>query len=683
MTSTPRIARVLPALLALVLSAGLPGLASASAVPESLVALNTQTTALAEPCRSATVGIMMPGGGMGSGVIISEDGLVLTAAHVLPEVGGAITIVLHDGRQVAAQALGANRQVDSGMARITEEGVYPFAPVAEAGGLWEGDWCIAFGHAAGIQTDRPAPMRLGRIVHVSSRAAMTGAITTDCTVVSGDSGGPLYNMAGEVIGIHSNIEMNVLVNRHVPIDVYHAQWDALLEPNEISAMPQGAGSVIPGLEALPENIQREITRRIEDGDTALRDAIEESRDATGKVDLSPEELATLLGREDLIATIREYEERLDARERRTAELNAMEGSPLGDGPDAIDERLAETRQFLRRTARQRALAEIADDLRRAHGKIADHVIAQYDDVTAGAGPCTVEVVCQRRVVALGTIVRADGYIITKASELNGPVAVRMHDMDYDARIVNGDWANDIAMLKIDAQELTPVRWSAAPPVLGELVVAPGADGMPLALGTIGVDARPIPERVNNLREAAPSGPFLGVSGATNASGARIEAVIPGTPAETAGLLAGDIITAIGEEAIAGQRALVQVLGEKEIGETLTLTVRRGEEDEAEELELEVTLGDRADFAEPAPEQQGPSAAETYSARGGKLSGRRTRFPMAITHDTIIWAGDIGGPLLNLEGEAVGLNIARYGRTATYSIPADVVQGVVERMLAGH
>ena len=245
------------------------------------------------------------------------------------------------------------------MARITEEGMYPFTPVADAGGLWEGDWCIAFSHAAGIQVDRPAPMRLGRIVHVSSSAAMTGAITTDCTVVSGDSGGPLFNLQGEVIGIHSNIEMNVLVNRHVPIDVYHAQWEELLEPNEISAMPQGAGEVMPGLEWLPNNIQREITRRLDNGDEALREAIEAHRNAEGEVKLSPEEVARLLGREDLIASIRAYEDAMAAREARTRELQAIVGSPLGDGPDEIDERLAETREIIRGAVRERALGEIA------------------------------------------------------------------------------------------------------------------------------------------------------------------------------------------------------------------------------------------------------------------------------------------------------------------------------------
>ena len=329
-------------------------------------------------------------------------------------------------------------------------------------------------------------------------------------------------------------------------------------------------------------------------------------------------------------------------------------------------------------------ARSRDDLRRTHGKIADHVLCQFDAVTALAGPCTVEVLCQRRVVALGTIVRADGYIITKASELNGPVAVQIHDQQYSARIVNGDWANDIAMLKIDAEGLTPVRWAQETPALGSLVVAPDADGMPIALGVVGVDARLIPERVNNLTPAVESAPFLGVSGLANASGARIENVLPGTPAEDAGLQAGDVIIAVGEEEIAGQRALVQVLGDKEIGEILMLTIRRGEDDAAEELEIQVTLGDRADFADPSagPEEQGESAAEQFSRRGGELSDRRTRFPLAFQHDTIIWASDIGGPLLNLEGEAVGLNIARYGRTATYAIPADVAQNVVDGMLRG-
>ena len=77
-----------------------------------------------------------------------------------------------------------------------------------------------------------------------------------------------------------------------------------------------------------------------------------------------------------------------------------------------------------------------------------------------------------------------------------------------------------------------------------------------------------------------------------------------------------------------------------------------------------------------------SAAQVYSARGGKLSERRTGFPLVLTHDAVIWATDIGGPVLNLDGEAIGLNIARYGRTATYALPAEHAKQAIEAMMHG-
>ena len=77
-----------------------------------------------------------------------------------------------------------------------------------------------------------------------------------------------------------------------------------------------------------------------------------------------------------------------------------------------------------------------------------------------------------------------------------------------------------------------------------------------------------------------------------------------------------------------------------------------------------------------------SAAQVYSARGGELSDRRTNFPSALTHDGVVWAKDIGGTVVNLNGEAVGLNIARYGRTATYALPADHAKKLIEELMSG-
>ena len=239
-----------------------------------LAAFNPMLTGVAEQCREATVGIVIPGGSMGSGVIVSGDGLVITAAHVLPEAGGDVVIVLADGRQVQGKALGVNRKIDSGMAQITEANAdgspYPFAPIADSDTIWEGDWCIAFGHGGGVQTDRPAYMRLGRALHVTSDTKPIRWLTTDCTVISGDSGGPLFDLQGNVIGIHSNIGMNVLVNNHVPISAYHAQWDDLATAGkEITIAPPPKAPRIPGLDTLPSTIEREIARRLNDNDQSL------------------------------------------------------------------------------------------------------------------------------------------------------------------------------------------------------------------------------------------------------------------------------------------------------------------------------------------------------------------------------------------------------------------------------
>ena len=88
-----------------------------------------------------------------------------------------------------------------------------------------GTWCMALGHPGGIQQGRTPPIRLGRVLNSGKGARF---LVTDATVISGDSGGPLFDLEGRVIGVHSNIGMNVNQNQHVPIDVYREQWNDLL-----------------------------------------------------------------------------------------------------------------------------------------------------------------------------------------------------------------------------------------------------------------------------------------------------------------------------------------------------------------------------------------------------------------------------------------------------------------------
>lgn len=188
---------------------------------DELKAMEARFREVAAKVVPCTVGLRM-GGGSGSGVIVSAEGLVLTAGHVVGRAGRQVTVILHDGRQVKGKTLGANFSVDSGMVQITDKGPWPFVEVGESKAVQLGAWCLATGHPAGVQAGRTPPVRVGRVVSKHSRG-----LVTDCMLVGGDSGGPLFDMAGKIIGIHSRIGGSLTSNVHVPADTYRETWDRL------------------------------------------------------------------------------------------------------------------------------------------------------------------------------------------------------------------------------------------------------------------------------------------------------------------------------------------------------------------------------------------------------------------------------------------------------------------------
>jgi serine protease Do len=94
--------------------------------------------------------------------------------------------------------------------------------MAKSEDLKKGQWCLALGQPGGFRAGRTPPVRVGRVLE-SGRTY----IRTDCTLVGGDSGGPLFDMEGRVIGIHSRIGGAITANIHVPIDTYRDTWDRL------------------------------------------------------------------------------------------------------------------------------------------------------------------------------------------------------------------------------------------------------------------------------------------------------------------------------------------------------------------------------------------------------------------------------------------------------------------------
>lgn len=195
-------------------------------VPETvddLRALQEQVKKTLKKVIPATVGLQV-GGASGSGVIIDKEGHVLTAGHVSGQPGRKVTIILHDGRRLAGKTLGANNGIDSGLVKITEKGNWPVAELGKSDELKKGQWVISVGHPGGFQTGRAPVVRLGRV-----QQSNDSLISTDCTLVGGDSGGPLFDLSGRVVGIHSRIGLFITANIHVPVNTYKETWDRLVK----------------------------------------------------------------------------------------------------------------------------------------------------------------------------------------------------------------------------------------------------------------------------------------------------------------------------------------------------------------------------------------------------------------------------------------------------------------------
>ncbi len=194
------------------------------AVPENLEELRViqeHVRALTKKVTPAVVNVRL-GMGQGSGVIISPDGYVLTAGHVSGTPGRDVWLTLADGRKVKGKTLGVNRRIDSGLIKISGDGPWPYVEMGSSKGLKKGQWCLAIGHPTGLKPGRAPVVRLGRVLDSGDVL-----IRTDCTLVGGDSGGPLFDMNGKVIGIHSRIALSLTANIHVPVDTYRETWAKL------------------------------------------------------------------------------------------------------------------------------------------------------------------------------------------------------------------------------------------------------------------------------------------------------------------------------------------------------------------------------------------------------------------------------------------------------------------------
>jgi serine protease Do len=292
------------------------------------------------------------------------------------------------------------------------------------------------------------------------------------------------------------------------------------------------------------------------------------------------------------------------------------------------------------------------------------LLMAFRDVISEPAKSTVQIYADGYRTALGAIVRSDGHIVTKASELKGKIECQLstESQKRPATIVARDSTTDLAILKIDATNLPVVPWSTSdmPPV-GSWLATPGPVSRdPLTIGVVSVAARKLPPNA-----------AMGVRlDDTAVDFARIAAVVPGLAAEKAGLKDGDIIRRLDADPIKGMLQLQEAIRSHYPGDKVSLLIER----QGKQQTIEVTLGTLTDML-PRDER-----SEFQNTLGGSLSERRTGFPLAIQHDSVLRPVECGGPIVDLEGKVVGVNIARAGRVESYALPASIVRDTVDKLL---
>ena len=268
------------------------------------------------------------------------------------------------------------------------------------------------------------------------------------------------------------------------------------------------------------------------------------------------------------------------------------------------------------------------------------------------------------VVIYGIVLSPDGYIATKASELHSyrDLTIRVGSSKYGQfREIGSDPSTDIAVVKVEAAGLHapgPVSNDAA---MGTLVVINGSTTRTSSrprLGSLSAEQRPIPNG-----DTA----YLGVVFGTPCT---IQEVTKDGPAAQAGAKAGDEILAVDGTPVTALDAVSPILSRKKVGERVTLKVKRKDK----RLSYTITLGSRRQAL------GGNAPEDSNDLISGGFSKRRDDFPMVLQHDTPSRYTLMGGPLLNLKGELIGMNIARVNRAENYALPISVVQKSVQNIL---
>lgn len=299
------------------------------------------------------------------------------------------------------------------------------------------------------------------------------------------------------------------------------------------------------------------------------------------------------------------------------------------------------------------------------GRETAEILKSWEPALAEVRRATVQLTREGKPIAFGCAVHENGYLITKASEVEDKkgaflsgIEVRFPEgLRMPVRLVDVHRPYDLALLKVEARGLRPMPWdeSANPPP-GSFLAAATPERLPVAAGVLSVNPR-------NLDESQKG--WLGVGLGAGDGGVKVTEVSPGSPAAKAGIVSDDLIKSINGKAVANIEEFINTISSARPYQTVKIIVKR----EKGDRELDATLA-------PRPQNLGALAEDPRNMMSGTLSKTRRGFPDAFQHDMVLEPNEIGGPVVDLDGHVVGMNIARSGRIECFAIPAKTVKSLV-------
>lgn len=294
----------------------------------------------------------------------------------------------------------------------------------------------------------------------------------------------------------------------------------------------------------------------------------------------------------------------------------------------------------------------------------EEFLCECTAIVANANTGTVVVTDGKIQVALGTVVSDEGHVVTKLSEVEKCEQLFCKSRTgekWSAEIVGRNRPNDVAILKIPDRVMRPVRFAERQPEIGGFIFSTNGGELPMAFG---VYSNP-PRSLIGKNQA-----FLGVKPVDDAVGVRVVEVTTGSSADEIGLQINDILTAVNGKPLGNVQTLVNEIRKNVPGDRIEIDfVREGQ-----------TMRETAILA--GRNVGGPTADrfEQMKSFGAIQSQRRDEFPLVFQHDTPLVPEQCGGPVTDLDGNVIGVNIARGGRVASYAIPADHLQTLVREIM---